>query len=234
MNKKTEFVTFLLISPNKFSISVLNFFSYKEDYFEEKLFEKSIDLYDPQILNEFLEMNIFKIEKKIQSFVKEIIIILDSKDFFEINFSTKNKNFDNNLNIDSLTLLLNDARYQCRQTYKDKKIIHMIINNYIIDNKLYSSMPVNVDCKDLSLELRFICLSNKVEKYFEESLIKYQISISKFISARYLSEIFPHQEKNIFWYAKDLMDGFNKNEVILINKSLKNEGFFEKFFNFFN
>ena len=27
---------------------------------------------------------------------------------------------------------------------------------------------------------------------------------------------------------------FNKNEVILINKSLKNEGFFEKFFNFFN
>ena len=54
MNKKTEFVTFLLISPNKFSISVLNFFSLKEDYFEEKLFEKSIDLYDPQILNEFL------------------------------------------------------------------------------------------------------------------------------------------------------------------------------------
>ena len=134
MNKKTEFVTFLLISPNKFSISVLNFFSLKEHYFEEKLFEKSIDLYDPQILNEFLEMNIFKIEKKIQSFVKEIIIILDSKDFFEINFSTKNKNFDNKLNIDSLTLLLNDARNQCRQTYKDKKIIHMIINNYIIDN----------------------------------------------------------------------------------------------------
>ena len=131
MNKKTEFVTFLLISPNKFSISVLNFFSLKEDYFEEKLFEKSIDLYDPQILNEFLEMNIFKIEKKIQSFVKEIIIILDSKDFFEINFSTKNKNFDNNLNIDSLTLLLNDARYQCRQTYKDKKIIHMMTINYI-------------------------------------------------------------------------------------------------------
>ena len=39
--------------------------------------------------------------KKIQSFVKEIIINLDSKDFFEINFSTKNKNFDNKLNIDS-------------------------------------------------------------------------------------------------------------------------------------
>ena len=34
--------------------------------------------------------------------------------------------------------------------------------------------------------------------------------------------------------AKKMIDGFNPNEVILKDKSEKNQGFFEKFFNFFS
>ena len=86
------------------------------------------------------------------------------------------------------------------KTHKDKDNSYDYVN-YIIDNKLYSSMPVNVDCKDLSLSYDLQVCQIKLRN-ISESLIKYQISISKFISARYLSEIFPHQEKNIFGMLK--------------------------------
>ena len=39
--------------------------------------------------------------------------------------------------------------------------------------------------------------------------------------------------KDIFSMARKIINGHNPNEVSLINKSLKNKGFFEKFFNFF-
>ena len=34
--------------------------------------------------------------------------------------------------------------------------------------------------------------------------------------------------------TKKMVNGYNPNEVLLVNKTRKNEGFFEKFFNFFN
>ena len=34
--------------------------------------------------------------------------------------------------------------------------------------------------------------------------------------------------------AKQLKNGYNLNEITLVNKTFKNQGFFEKFFNFFN
>ena len=34
--------------------------------------------------------------------------------------------------------------------------------------------------------------------------------------------------------ARKIINGYNSTEVTLINKSKKNQGFFEKFFNFFN
>ena len=34
--------------------------------------------------------------------------------------------------------------------------------------------------------------------------------------------------------SKNIIEGCNKNEVFLINKTRKNKGFFEKFFEFFN
>ena len=34
--------------------------------------------------------------------------------------------------------------------------------------------------------------------------------------------------------ASKIIDGYNKNEVKIVNKTQKNEGFFEKFFNLFS
>ena len=234
MNKYLEFETYLFINPNKISISVLNLSSLKEFYFKEKLIENPKENLDYQFLLEFLEKNILNIEKNINNFIKEVIVVIDNDIFFEINLSIKNKNFDNNLNSNSLKLLLNESRNQCKETLKDNKIVHMVVNNYIVDNKYYSTLPEEIDTSNFSIDVRFICLSNTIIKSFENSLLKYHISILRFVSANYVRQIFNVDENNLLIGSKKLIDGYNKNEVSLIDKQRKNIGFFEKFFNFFN
>ena len=234
MNKYLEFETYLFINPNKISISVLNLSSLKEFYFKEKLIENPKENLDYQFLLEFLEKNILNIEKNINNFIKEVIVVIDNDIFFEINLSIKNKNFDNNLNSNSLKLLLNESRNQCKETFKYNKIVHMIVNNYIVDNKCYSTLPEEIETSNFSIDVRFICLSNTIIKSLENSLLKYHISISRFVSAKYVRQIFNVDENNLLIGSKRLIDGYNKNEVSLIDKPPKNIGFFEKFFNFFN
>ena len=44
------------------------------------------------------------------------------------------------------------------------------------------------------------------------------------------------EEKDVDYYriSEEVINGSNKNEILLIDKTQKNWGFFEKFFNFFN
>ena len=75
---------------------------------------------------------------------------------------------------------------------------------------------------------------NNVVKDLEKILKNYHISISKIVSYNYLSEFIQPEDDDIFLMSEKLIDGYNKNEILLINKNQENQGFFEKFFNFFS
>ena len=81
--------------------------------------------------------------------------------------------------------------------------------------------------------MRFICLDHNLIKNLEKILKTYQISLERVISSNYLVRYFDKNEKDIFKMSKNIIEGCNKNEVFLINKTRKNKGFFEKFFEFF-
>ena len=84
MNKKIDFQTYLYLNHNQFIIYV-DEISTKEKIYSEKLVikENSTELRLSK-LDEFLDSNIFKIEKKLNSFVKDIHVILDSNEFHSI------------------------------------------------------------------------------------------------------------------------------------------------------
>ena len=90
MDNDLNFETYLLISENKLTIYVnseTNIKLYKKELIIEKNSSESI-------LNKvdyFLDENIFKIEKVLKVFVKKMIIILDSEDFFSVDISIKKK-----------------------------------------------------------------------------------------------------------------------------------------------
>ena len=110
----------------------------------------------------------------------------------------------------------------------------MIIQNYIIDEKNYSFFPENMKCNNFSLDVSFICLSNDLIKKIEIILKKYQISLKQVVNANYITKFLDEDDNNIFLISKKVIAGHNPNEVMLVDKIPKNQGFFEKLFSYFS
>ena len=98
----------------------------------------------------------------------------------------------------------------------------------------YNSLPDKQNIDDLVIQLNFICLDNKIIEKFEKIFLKYQISLSKILCYNYLQKLNNFSSENIIEIANQTIDGNNINEVLIIKKTSKKQGFFEKFFNFFN
>ena len=91
MNNYINFETYLYISPKKLVISVNRKIGFKKIYKQELIINKKLNQIDFDILNNFLNQNIFKIEKILKSFVKNIYLIIDFDVFFTFAISVKKK-----------------------------------------------------------------------------------------------------------------------------------------------
>ena len=224
---------FLFLSFDKFIIVALNSndeFVYKE----EILTNNKSNQIDSKFLDNFLSENIFKIEKELNEFVKNIYLIIDNQNIFSVYLSIKNK-FDNIIiNSNSINKLLRDAKSCCKKTLDNFDILHMVIDQFYIDGTYYKILPEKKNCKNFSIEISYICLPKKISKTIEDVLAKYQISLNKILSFNYLNNFLDDKNNNLYTTAQKILDGFNENEVYITNKNPKKLGFFEKFFNFFN
>ena len=102
MSSETNFETYLLINKKKFILCVIHNTSFETIYSDEMLLSHDSEFMFKK-LNEFLEKNIFKVEKILKNFVKNIDIILDNEEFFSVKMSIKENN--NGKYIDSKSLL---------------------------------------------------------------------------------------------------------------------------------
>ena len=228
-----NFETYLFLSQTDFVISVIK--KNNDKIYEKKLFldSKTQDL-DLDKLDQFLNDNIFKIEKILKSFVKNINLIIDSHKFFSVKISIKKNNYGELITSKSLNYTLNEARDYCSNTLENKRIIHILIDDYLIDDKKYLDLPVNLRCNHFSLNINFICLPLNYLKNLEDCFKRYQISLNRLISMQYIKTYFSDEKINLDEMAKKIIDGHNLNEVELTTKKTENRGFFEKFFHFFN
>ena len=227
-----------ILVKKKISILVL-----KNDT-KDKLYENEFILKNESFnseliqLEKFLSSNILQIEKYLKRFIKKIILIIDHEEPFKIKLSLKKKSYGNSLNDKSLALLLKDARSQIKENYNDKVIAHMIIDKYLVDENSFTSLPENIKFDNLSLEINFVCYSKDLFNELKKELGKYHIEIKQILSASYIRDYFSINEKNekidIFSKCQKIIDGHNNNEILLVRKTRKNQGFFEKFFNFFS
>ena len=234
MSDENNFETYLFISNEKFIICVIQSLSHEIVYSDEKVFTENNDSLNFENLNEFLEKNIFRVEKIVKDFIKNINIILDSKEFFSVYLSIKKNNNGNYINSNTLKHPLDDLKNSCQSNFLDKKIMHILIENYFIDNKKYFSLPQKLKCSFFSLDVKFICLSKKFIEDLEEVFKKYHILVNQILCANYIEGFIKKNHQNIFSTASRIKSGLNDNEVLLVRKTPKNKGFFEKFFDFFS
>ena len=234
MNEELKFETYLFIGSKKLVICVIEKKTFKILFKEEKLLDDHNEDSNLKKLDNFLAKNIFKIEKILKNFVKDINIILDDKEFFPIEISIKKDHNGNSISQENLINPLNVLKNLCQFSFKDKKIIHMLIENYQIDGKDYSFLPENLKCNNFSLDIKFICLSKNLIEHYESVLKRYHILVNQILNAEYIEQFQDQQNPNIYSTASRIISGFNNNEISLVNKTLKSKGFFEKFFDFFN
>ena len=229
-----KFETFLYLGPNKISLYVNQKKDFRSIYKDEVSVNNISNELNLEKIDKFLSEKIFKVEKDLNSFIQNISVAIFSQDIFKLKISVKRNNHNEIINNSSLIYLLNEAKDDCKESIKDKKIIHILIDNYLIDNESYIKLPDNIKCKNFSLDLSFICLPVGLVANLEKILEKYQISVNQFLSADYI-EIFSKKENlDFFQSMSKIIDGSNSNEVKLVQKISKNKGFFEKFFDFFN
>ncbi len=234
MSREVDFQTYLYLNNTQFIIYVADNINNEKIYSEKLIMkENSSDLKFTK-LYKFLDSNIFKIERTLNSFIKDIYIILDTNKFHSIKLSIKKDNNGNLINSEALIHPLNDLKNLCQSNLQNEKIIHYLIEKYVIDDKSYETLPKNINCNFFSLDTKFICLSKNLIENLEKILKKYHISLNQILSASYVEKFKDNSDKSIFTTASRIVSGHNINEVVLINKTSKKRGFFEKFFDFFN
>ena len=84
------------------------------------------------------------------------------------------------------------------------------------------------------LEVSFISILNSFTSIYEKLLKKHHIKIEKYMSGSYIKSFLNKEQSEFLIMANQLNNGFNKNEVKLVSKTLKNKGFFERFFQLFS
>ena len=223
MIEKSDFDTFLYISKNEYQIFVYDKVNFQSLYNKRLKINSDVNLDD---LSKFLDDNIYKIEKIVGNFIRNIILIIEDNKILSINISLKKNNYDNHLNKKFLKNNLTEVRDIFRENYEDQVIMHMIIvndndNDNDNDNYLY-------------LEVNFITISNNITLIFDKILENYQIKVQKYMSGSYIKSFLNDNETKLSVMAKKLNDGFNTNEVKFDRKNIQNKGFFEKFFQLFS
>ena len=234
MTREADFQTYLYLNNTQYIIYVTDNKTNDKIYYERLAIEETSTELKFSKLDEFLNFNIFKIEKKLNNFIKDIYVILDSKEFHSIKLSIKKDNNGNIINSEALIHPLSDLKNLCQSNLFNKKIIHFFIEKYVIDNKFYTSLPENVKCNIFSLDTEFICLSKNLIENIEKILKKYHISLNQILSASYVEKFKDNTDNTIFTTASRIISGHNSNEVLLSSKANKKQGIFERFFNFFN
>ena len=225
---------YLSISQKKFEIYLLDKKNLKNIYKKEFHFENDTDQIDYNLLGDFLDKNIFKIEKLTGNFLKNISLIIENYNILNFSIGIKKKNYGEKINKQYLESSLIELKDLFKENYQNNKIIHFIINRYLIDDVNYTSFDQEINGEFICVEAKFISVPSILIKEISDVLAKYQIKIGSLFEKNYIQNFFEEQSLELTISAHKIKSGQNQNEISLVSKSYKKKGFFEKFFQLFS
>ena len=225
---------YLSISQKKFEIYLLDKKNLKNIYKKEFHFENDTDQIDYNLLGDFLDKNIFKIEKLTGNFLKSISLIIENYNILNFSIGIKKKNYGEKINKQYLESSLIELKDLFKENYQNNKILHFIINRYLIDDINYTSFDQEINGEFICVEAKFISVPSILIKEISDVLAKYQIKIGSLFEKNYIQNFFEEQSLELTISAHKIKSGLNQNEISLVSKSYKKKGFFEKFFQLFS
>ena len=234
MIEEADFETFLYLSRKRYVIFVNDQKTLKSLYKEEIKIVDEIYQDDLSLLTKFLDENIYRIEKLVGNFIKDITLIIEHDEIINVDIGIKKKNYTQFLNHNYLKNDLTEVKDLFKTSYPNQVIMHMLITDYDGDGNKNLSSDFVIDENNLYIIVKFISISNSFSSIFDKLLENHHIQINKYMSGEYIKNFIDEDSGELSMMASKLKNGFNKNEVTLISKNLINKGFFEKFFQLFS
>jgi hypothetical protein len=234
MIEEADFETFLYLSRKRYVIFVNDQKTLKSLYKEEIKIVDEIYQDDLSLLTKFLDENIYRIEKLVGNFIKDITLIIEHDKIINVDIGIKKKNYTQFLNHNYLKNDLTEVKDLFKTSYPNQVIMHMLITDYDGDGNKNLSSDFVIDENNLYIIVKFISISNSFSSIFDKLLENHHIQINKYMSGEYIKNFIDEDSGELSMMASKLKNGFNKNEVTLISKNLINKGFFEKFFQLFS
>ena len=91
MIEEVDFETYFYISKDKLQLFVLDKKQLRNLYNQELKTNIDFNFFDFNNLSNFLDQNIYKIEKLVGNFIKNIILVIESDDNLKVNISIKKR-----------------------------------------------------------------------------------------------------------------------------------------------
>ena len=186
-----------------------------------------------KIILSLLRENIRKLEKDLGLFINSGNISIKSKTFQSILFSVKDIFDKRELEKEVIIKLVRIAIEQFQNCERNLTILHVIINKYVIDDKVYDYFPDRKTFTRIILEIEFICINkfliDKIKKLFNECKIEVKKIVSYDYAKKFLNNI---KDDTLCLSAYKILNGANQSEVILTENTSEKYSLFDKIFNF--
>ena len=154
---------------------------------QSKLYFNSKKIIQKNNYDEYLEkikLLIRDAESKISTHLENLTVLYDSSDIFTIELSIKKKLEQKITLKDFCSSIVLEAKQLIKNSYPNKKIIHSIVNKYIINDNEFLNIPEKIFKKDsVILEIIFICLPYYQYKNVIEIFKKNNLNILSFFSS---------------------------------------------------
>ena len=145
--------------------------------------------YEKDKSNHFHELNeiVREAEKLISYHIQDVVIMLDSSEIFIIDISLK-KNLDKKNKINNIfETMVMEINQIINKYYLNYKILHIIVDQCIIDNKTYSELPKFLDNIDnLKIDFKLICFPKNLINEINERFKKNNLNVINFICSCYV------------------------------------------------
>ena len=129
MIEEPDFESFLYISENQYTIFVDDKKNSKNLYKQEFKIDDKINPDDLSYLPKFLDENIYRIEKLVGNFIKDITLIIENDKILNTDIGIKKKDTEQLQNQDNIKNYLMEVKDLFKENYQDQVIMHMLIND---------------------------------------------------------------------------------------------------------
>ena len=234
MTKKESQPFYLAILGHDLHLSYFSSEDNNSDHQKKYLMPDSLDNnLNLTILTKFILEKVKDFEKDVGIFIEKVNVITDIE-YNQLSLSLKSKYNTNQIKERDIIRLISDAKKLIIRNNKNCYILHILVDQYIIDGKKYFEFPENFDYKEFIVDVSFITINNSTVKMLNRILKDCNIEVIKIISHQYSSRFADKKDSSPCIAAKKVVDGINPLEVKIHNLKTKTQGLFEKIFNFFS